>query len=179
MTNLDRYNQKYLLNIFPKNSIGLEIGVFRGDFSSEIINNLSPKMFYMIDPWIFRPNWKGKKYKGQNIIDQKFVEEMYIDICKRFDRTNIKIFRGYSHDFVNKFENEYLDFIYLDARHKYVHVKRDLELFYPKLKVGGIMSGDDWITKENGNGVEKAVTEFTKKLGITPTIRKTQFWWVK
>ncbi len=181
MPYLGGYDQEYLWRngIFPKNAIGLELGIFRGDLAGNVVRELNPKMYHMIDPWIYRPGWENKEYKGMPIADQDFVEWMYEDICKDFDLPNVKIHRGFSHDFINEFEDEYFDFIYVDAGHKYKQVLSDLTLYYPKLKKGGLMSGDDWLLEEGKNGVKEAVLEFTERVGAAPIRRKCQYWWTK
>ena len=37
-----------------------------------------------------------------------------------------------------------LDFVYIDGNHDYDYVKKDLELYYPKLKGGGVLGGDNF-----------------------------------
>ena len=39
---------------------------------------------------------------------------------------------------------EKLDFVYIDANHNYECVKEDIEHWYPKVKVGGIIAGHDF-----------------------------------
>ena len=56
-----------------------------------------------------------------------------------------------------KFENESVDFIFIDANHDYEYVKADIEAWYPKLKIGGIMCGHDY--SADFIGVKKAVKE--------------------
>ena len=38
------------------------------------------------------------------------------------------------HTFINKFEDNSIDAIYIDGDHSYEGVKNDLELYYPKVK---------------------------------------------
>lgn len=42
---------------------------------------------------------------------------------------------------VDRISNDSIDFIYVDARHDYCGVKEDLELYFPKLRSGGIIAG--------------------------------------
>jgi predicted O-methyltransferase YrrM len=50
-----------------------------------------------------------------------------------------------------------LDFVYLDASHDYTSVSLDIKNWYPKVKVGGTIAGDDY---NSFKGVKKAVNEF-------------------
>ena len=38
---------------------------------------------------------------------------------------------------------EKLDFVYIDGNHAYEYVKKDIGLYYPKLKKGGVIGGHD------------------------------------
>ena len=42
------------------------------------------------------------------------------------------------------FPDESLDFVYLDALHSYRDCMNDLIAWFPKLKAGGLMAGDDY-----------------------------------
>jgi hypothetical protein len=63
-----------------------------------------------------------------------------------------------------------LGLVHLDGDHSYAGVIDDLYAFYPKLVSGGIMSGHDMLMTHYG--VERAVTEFTNRLGLTVSIIK-------
>ena len=41
------------------------------------------------------------------------------------------------------FQDNSLDFVYIDSAHDYEHTKEDLETWYPKVKKGGLFCGDD------------------------------------
>ena len=73
----------------------------------------------------------------------------------------IKKIKQKSNDVVNLFEDNSIDFIYIDGCHQYEFVKNDLINYFPKIKQDGIISGHDyclgWI------GVKTAVDEFFKK----------------
>ena len=45
----------------------------------------------------------------------------------------------------NFFEDNSLDFVYIDANHAYEFVKEDIELWYPKVKSGGYVMGHDYL----------------------------------
>ena len=56
------------------------------------------------------------------------------------------------------FDDDSIDFIYIDGRHDYESIKLDLELYLPKLKNGGIIGGHDY-NKKNWPEVCRAVNE--------------------
>lgn len=58
-----------------------------------------------------------------------------------------------------------LELVFIDASHDYDSVKKDIEAWLPKIKKGGIISGDDY----GWEGVKKAVNELipeAKPIGI-------------
>jgi hypothetical protein len=42
------------------------------------------------------------------------------------------------------FADNSLEFVFVDADHRYDAVKRDLNAWMPKIKIGGILAGDDY-----------------------------------
>ena len=68
-------------------------------------------------------------------------------------------------DAASRFADGALDFVYLDAMHLYADARADIEAWWPKLKVGGLMAGDDyhngWVEIARYTfGVKDAVDEF-------------------
>jgi predicted O-methyltransferase YrrM len=53
----------------------------------------------------------------------------------------VQLIRGYSVNVVHQFENNSIDLVYIDGRHDYCSTLEDLEAYWPKLKIGGVMSG--------------------------------------
>ena len=51
-----------------------------------------------------------------------------------------------------------LDFVFIDASHDYENVMADIKAWYPKIKFGGTMSGDDYCP--GWEGVMRAVDEY-------------------
>lgn len=54
-----------------------------------------------------------------------------------------------------RFQDNSLDFVFIDANHHYEFVKKDIEAWYPKVKPGGTIAGHDYIRE-----VKQAVDEF-------------------
>jgi hypothetical protein len=77
--------------------------------------------------------------------------------------------RGDSATAAAEFADESVDFVYVDAEHTFAGVSRDMDAWWPKLKPGGVMAGDDWCFKEPGTrerGVRRAVREFCARRAL-------------
>lgn len=48
------------------------------------------------------------------------------------------------------FDNASLDFVFIDARHDECAVKEDLETWWPKIRAGGLLAGDDYVDAVTG-----------------------------
>ncbi len=83
------------------------------------------------------------------------------------DNPKVTILRMTSEEAAGSVPDGSLDMVYIDAIHLYEHVKHDIELWLPKLRKGGIISGDDY----NIDEVRRAVDEFG---GCTAP---NQMWW--
>lgn len=148
-------------------SIGAEIGVRIGEFSDFLLQNIRLKKLHLIDPWMLYTN--GPQINdgfGANKADQNKIDGWYDEVKTKFHNeiknNQIIIHRLKSQDAVSSFDNEYFDWIYIDGDHTYNGVKLDLELYWPKLKSGGFMTGDDYCENHLWFGVKKAVDEFVK-----------------
>lgn len=136
----------------------VEIGVLHGDFSKMILENINPLYLYLIDP--FEKNYT--KYKNGLTTAYSTRDEYFMVRGKFKDDHRVILKKGYSYDVVDTFGDNYFDFIYHDASHLYKDLKRDLKQWLPKLKIGGIIAGHDYIKHEDF-GVQQAVDEFCEE----------------
>lgn len=143
-----------LISGFPKNAVIAEVGVAQGDLSAEILKVVEPRLFYLIDAWAM----KNHPHYGEGGYER--VKERFDDEIKS---RRIQIKRGYSDEVLKGFDNNSLDWIYIDAAHDYYSVKNDLDIAYIKVKNGGIISGHDyhrWGKNGKRFGVLEAVNDF-------------------
>lgn len=49
-----------------------------------------------------------------------------------------------SHEAVTKVKDESLDFVFIDADHAYEECLRDIQVWSPKVRLGGLICGDDY-----------------------------------
>lgn len=128
-----------------KKGLGVEVGVQYGAFSLKILEH-----------------WKGTLKCIYPWADPGY-EEIYEIAKARLGEE--RLIRKLSIDAIANFEDESLDFVYIDACHQYLEVKRDLMMWYKKVRSGGIVSGHDYVEYADF-GVVQAVNEFIKDLGV-------------
>ena len=175
--------RQFLLDILPKESVGAEIGVHLGEFSKQILDAISPRELHLIDPWEHQTSsiYKTAWYGGGAIGGQTELDERYASVIETFSQNiydqQVKVHRGYSTDILQKFQDQYFDWVYIDGNHLYEYVKKDIELSLQKVKSGGYITGDDY--GEGGwwqGGVKKAVYEFANNQAVQlAEIRNSQF----
>lgn len=137
------------------NIIGAEIGVGSGGHAFNMLSLLNIVKLYLIDPYISYGNPGHGVLLDENVALSH--KEYALQKLELFDDKIIWLM-DYSSEAVKYIEDGELDFIYIDGNHRYKYVKKDLELYYPKVKDGGWIAGHDY--KRVEKGVIKAVNEF-------------------
>jgi hypothetical protein len=159
----------FLLNLLPKNSVGAEIGVHKGDFSAQILQIVKPRKLHLIDPWKHEDSPRyNKAWFGGMAGSQIEMDKRYESVCARFSNQiqsgQIEIHREFSENALTQFSDGYFDWVYIDGNHLYEYVKKDLELSLEKTKPGGFITGDDYgVGGWWEDGVRKAVDEFLQQ----------------
>ena len=133
----------------PRESILVEIGSYDGD-STEIWCR-GCKEVHAVDPWQWRPD-----YHPVPFIEAEVVYQQFKDKTARFN--NLVIHRATSREAVKAFELESIDVVYIDGFHGYEACLEDIRLWTPIVKVGGLITGHDYLNPDTP-GVTKAVQE--------------------
>lgn len=134
-----------MLLYFAKDMRMAELGVFKGEFSKILHETCQPSELHLVDLYegIFTSGDKdGKNYQTVNLKEEMDKISIYYS-----DYPEVRVVKSSTNDFLNSFEDEYFDFIYIDADHSYEGVTSDLELSYQKIKSGGFICGHDYIVK--------------------------------
>jgi len=161
---------------------GAEIGVFVGEYA-EVLCRTNPRLHLRcVDSWAWsrqgeRGHWNtyfGSKHHGR---PYKIHERNYAAAVKRLaPYPGVEIMRMLSHQAAAKVSDGSLDFVYIDAEHTYEACLADLRAWSPKVRSGGIVSGDDYRYvdprrskrwKPAFRGVNQAVEEFAGAQGLT------------
>jgi len=116
-------------------TVGVEVGVELGRFARCLARKVPDLKLYGIDPWV--------TYDDQ--FTRHDPEEFYKKCVEDCAPYNIELIRKFSMDAVKDFEDESLDFVYIDGNHDFAHVTEDLNAWSKKVKKGGIISGHDYM----------------------------------
>jgi hypothetical protein len=151
--------RQQLVAMMPKGGIGAEIGVWKGEFSQQLLQGTRPQTLYLIDPWVVRndPTHRRAWYGAARISE---LEETYQRVLEQFvnerEKGTVVVKRGPSQDILPEFP----DFIYIDGDHEYSAVRKDCFLAFDKVRVGGFVCGDDYALQGWwGDGVVRAFHE--------------------
>ena len=158
----ERYKRPFDdLLVGKKELVGAEIGVYCGQHAREMLEKLDIKKLYLVDIW--------RKYDGyqlkHNVANPYSVAEK---LLRPFNSKLVWI-KKFSTDAVKMFEDNSLDFVYIDVNHEYYYFYQDIEIWPPKVKSGGYVGGHDYRGIHGGldfKGVRKAVNDYCEKNNI-------------
>lgn len=151
---------------------GVEIGVNKGGHSLLICENLPGVNLFCIDPWTayFR---KDRQHKH---------DAAYAEAKEKLAPYEATLLKDVSLNAVKSFKDGALDFVYIDGNHKFDSCMSDLIAWSPKVKIGGIISGHDYVPHYDF-GVIEAVNAYTRAHHIDPWYiikgRQNTYFWVK
>lgn len=140
--------------------VGVEIGAYRGEYT-KILCSTGLKI-YGIDPW--------SPYKGYHEYRRHFdkrSEEIYEEAKGRVAPYDCTLIKKMSMDALKDFEDESIDFVYIDGNHGLKHVIEDIYEWSYKVKDGGVISGHDY-SLSNTIKVKYAVNAYVKAFKISP-----------
>jgi predicted O-methyltransferase YrrM len=149
---------------FPSGSKFVEIGAWEGRstvaMAVEIINSGKQIEFTAIDTFGGSEEHVSRQEIVQNTLYQKYKENIkpVENVVRTVVSDSVKA--------AEQFENNSIDFIFIDGDHSYEGVKRDILAYLPKMKVGGVMAGHDF--NEFFPGVVRAVDEIFGKGNFSP-----------
>jgi hypothetical protein len=168
---------------FYLNEMGLtgemaEIGCAFGGFTRMVLPQWKGKLYYMIDPWKAQD---VKIYKEAQGTPDKY--EQWHQDCQRVaaEDARVRVIRDYSVEASKKFKDGQLDHVFIDGNHAYPNVLEDMDSWWPKIRLGGLMGGHDFYndtTKPHWCEVEAAVRRWTEQHAKTFYICPCSSWFV-
>jgi hypothetical protein len=140
-------------------SLFVEVGSWQGRSAAfmgvEIINSHKDIEFVCIDPWTDGgPDLKDTEY-GKSIEGKDLFSVFRDNVAPVAEA--IRSMRMTSLEAVNNFDDESIDFLMLDGDHNYPVVRDEIIAYLPKMKKGGIISGDDYMWPGVSQSVEETI----------------------
>jgi len=142
-------------------AIAVELGAWKGRSTCfmgvEIANSGKPIEFFAVDTWGGSPGETG--YEDADLAGGRLFDVFQANIAPVANR--VKPIRADTVEAAARFADGSVDFLYIDASHTYRGVMRDLAAWFPKVREGGTIAGDDWCNEQGGElGVRHAVIDF-------------------
>ena len=122
---------------FKKLGRAVEIGVYRGIFAKHNLRTWTGN-YTMIDYWAKRRHDQIDNSMN-HAVNRELAEQNVAPYAGR-----VQMIKSLSVPAASRFDAEYFDWIYVDALHTYEAVLADVRAWWPKLRHGGLMSGDDY-----------------------------------
>lgn len=162
--NLRHISREEMLKFLPSGHCA-EIGVLRGEYSDCILEKNQPQKLHLIDVWA---NIE-LNYYDDNMTDNAAQNVIYNYVKNKFGKLdNVNIIKALSTEAANQFDNESLDWVYIDADHSFEGCYNDLVAYDSKVKINGYICGHDWLPSyffRDGFGVNEAVLKFVEETG--------------
>jgi uncharacterized Rossmann fold enzyme len=154
-----------ILSRLGDNPVGVEVGVFRGGLSQRLLLNKPDLYLHMVDSWTTGNQQYIKSGDYHANLSQQEQDGYFEDSVRvtEFAADRRKVWCMSSVEAAEKFADESLDFVFLDADHSYEGCAEDIRAWRPKLKPDGILCGHDYDNKDYPDfGVKQAVDELGK-----------------
>lgn len=146
---------------------GVEIGVLDGTYSLTLMKANPNLLLYGVDP--YEPHKGYRDYTRHSTFNNarasaeaKLAEYVY-------DNRYIFV-REYSMEALSNFDDESLDFVYIDGDHEFQNVTNDIAEWSKKVKPGGIIAGHDYVNHKGKSliHVYQAVNGYAQAYNLRP-----------
>lgn len=151
-----------------KFNLGVEIGTDQGEFAEVLCKDNSNLHLTCIDPWLASAYEKGEQPESNE--DQDFFDKRFKETCDRLGIYNCFILRTGSMSALSSFEDNSLDFVYIDGNHDFLNVAQDIHFWLKKVKPGGVLSGHDYAfyPSDKFNHVKRVVQAYALAYHLLP-----------
>ncbi len=150
--------------------VGCEVGVFKGDLSSLLLERFDNLTLYMVDPYV------GLRRKGFGSERMKKAFDLAFSSTLAFQDRRIMLIAR-SLQVATIIQDGSLDFVYIDACHWDPHITNDINVWYPKVRSGGLFGGHDY--RPDKHDVKGAVDMFAAYNDYEVQVDNTNWWFIK
>lgn len=136
---------RFISSLLQPGAVGAEIGVWEGSFAYHTLLQKQPLSLYLIDPWDLCSATSDPDGGKDSQEHRRAREKTYENICEVFSAyPNVHIIKMRSDEAAPSFPDQFFDYIYVDGDHSYQGVMLDLTTYFNKVKIGGLIIGDDY-----------------------------------
>ena len=143
----------------PTGGAWVEVGAWQGrSISYAVVESMKKDKqinFHVVDIW-----YLSTKHQRPGL---ETDQDLYESFVRHTDpiRDHFTVHRCLSSLAADRFSDNTLDFVMIDADHSYESVIKDIRAWWPKIKPGGLLVGDD--LRGSFPGVRQAITEFASE----------------
>lgn len=159
-----------MIQELPPHSVGAEIGVYRGDYSLQVLKETQVGHLYLVDPWEKQADYKDTI----NEEDQEgHMAETLRKVMPYISAKRCTLIRGYSVPVSESGNVPLLDFCTIDAYHAYEAALADVTAWSKRMKPAGVLFMHDYFEGPSYghdghvwySGAVKAAADFCKAEG--------------
>jgi len=136
----------------------VEVGAWKGTSAAymavEIINSGKIIKFDAVDTWLGSVEHMSGQFADQDAIEGRLYET-FLSNTEPVKHV-INPIRLSSVEASKLYNDNSLDFVFIDADHRYEAVKADIAAWSPKLKIGGFLGGHDYWWGDVNRAVNEA-----------------------
>ncbi len=151
------------LALGEKPKVLVEVGVYAGALSAMFTTIPSIERQYIVDSW--QAGYSGFDQKHMNVIADGVIKWAT-------HAPKVTILRMDSVAAAQSFEDESIDFFHTDGDHSLAGIRGDITAWYPKVKKGCILSGDNFEIPTVAQGVNETFPE-------RQLLANGRLWWVR
>lgn len=139
---------------------GAELGISNGRTYFRLLEKCYDLTLIGVDEWKYRPEQKdvphGEIYEKHDFHKSELQVRQQ---AKKYGSRAI-ILKMSTHVASHQIQDNELDFVFIDASHDYKSIKQDISDWWPKVRIGGFLTGHDYKI------VKQAVDEFTSDVKV-------------
>ncbi len=162
---------------------GVEVGAGNGATSEFLLREIPSLQMTLVDCWCsFK---KGSDYWNSGDRCSRFDEQTQRQHHEeaqnrvRFAQGRGRLLQAYSLEAAGAFENESVDFAFIDADHTFEAVDNDLKAWWPRVKPGGVILGKDYGHRRDSIGqwgISDAVHAFAERHKVKVYCEGARVW---
>lgn len=141
----------------------VEVGVYAGALSRLFAELPSLRRLILVDPW--EAGYGGFSTEHMDAIAEGVMAWARMNL-------RVEVLRMRSVDAAKLFEDESIDFFHTDGDHSYQGITTDIRAWLPKVRTGGILSGDNYEAETVAAGVNTLLPH--RQLGANGRL-----WWAR